>query len=183
MKKIAFKVFNLLGLIVRCFPLFLRKFLLILVRNVPGVIGILLRYMALVSVVDKIGAKVVIFPNVILKYPERMSFGNNISIHEFSYLDAFYPIIIRDNVAIAHRVSIIPFDHNIKNQSKTLKDAGPIGSPIVIESDCWLGAGVILLNGSYCSQRTVLAAGSVLRKKSKPNSLYAGVPADFKKEI
>ena len=48
-------------------------------------------------------------------------------------------------MAISHKVSIIPFDHNLSLHSGTIKDSGPIGSPIKIDSDCWLGAGSILL--------------------------------------
>lgn len=183
MKQLVFDIFRFLGLGFRLLPLAIRKMLMEMLRSFPGVIGVLLRFAIITSVSKKIGRKVVIFSNVVLRHPENLSIGNNVSIHEFSYIDSYFPVIIGDNVAISHKVSIIPFDHNLSRDSETIKDSGPIGSTIKIGSDCWLGAGSILLRGAECSSRTVLAAGSILRERTRPNSLYVGIPARFKKKI
>ena len=183
MKQLVFTIFRGLGFSLKILPLTLRKLFFELLRSFPGVIGVLLRFAVLTSISKKVGKKVVIFSHVILKHPENLSIGNNVSIHEFSYIDSYFPVSIGDNVAISHKVSIIPFDHDISCGSITMKDSGPIGSPINIYSDCWLGAGSILLRGAECSERTVLAAGSILREQTKPNSLYAGIPAKFKKNL
>ena len=183
MKQLVFDFFRILGFGFKLLPLSFRKILLEILRSFPGVIGVLLRFALLTSISKKIGKKVVIFSNVVFKYPENLSVGTNVSIHEFSYIDSYIPVSIGDNVAISHKVSIIPFDHNLSLHSGTIKDSGPIGSPIKIDSDCWLGAGSILLRGAECSSRTVLASGSILRERTRPNSLYAGIPAKFKKNI
>ncbi|MDA7722505.1 acyltransferase [Schleiferiaceae bacterium] len=183
MKQLVFDVFRIIGFGLNLLPLSIRKILLEIFRSFPGVIGVLLRFALLTSISKKIGRKVVIFSNVVLKYPENLSLGNNVSIHEFSYIDSYLPVSIGDNVAISHKVSIIPFDHKFSLDSETIKDSGPIGSPIKVGSDCWLGAGSMLLRGAECSSRTVLAAGSILRERTRPNSLYVGIPARFKKKI
>lgn len=56
--------------------------------------------------------------------------------------------------------------------------------PIVIEDFSFVGTGCILLGGSKLPARSVLGAGAVLNKSfEEPESLYAGVPAIFKKRL
>ena len=48
---------------------------------------------------------------------------------------------------------------------------------VVIESDCWLGAGVTVLDGVTVGQDSVVAAGSVVNEDVAPYSIVGGVPA------
>jgi len=47
----------------------------------------------------------------------------------------------------------------------------------VIESDVWLGYGVIVLTGVTVGRGSVVAAGSVVSRDIPPYSIAAGVPA------
>jgi acetyltransferase-like isoleucine patch superfamily enzyme len=47
---------------------------------------------------------------------------------------------------------------------------------VVIEDDCWLGAGVIVIDGVRIGRGSVIAAGAVIMKDVAPYSVVAGVP-------
>jgi len=47
---------------------------------------------------------------------------------------------------------------------------------VVIEEDCWLGAGVIVIDGVRIGRGSVIAAGAVVTKDVAPYSVVAGVP-------
>jgi len=55
---------------------------------------------------------------------------------------------------------------------------------IYIGNDCWIGVGVIILDGSVINDRCLVAAGSIVTGNVlEKESLYAGSPAVFKKKI
>ncbi|MFO8003034.1 acyltransferase [Thioalkalivibrio sp.] len=47
---------------------------------------------------------------------------------------------------------------------------------VVIEEDCWLGAGVIVIDGVHIGRGSVIAAGAVVTTDVAPYSVVAGVP-------
>lgn len=47
---------------------------------------------------------------------------------------------------------------------------------IIIEDNCWLGAGVKVLAGVTIHTGSVIGAGSVVTKDVPPNSVVVGVP-------
>jgi acetyltransferase-like isoleucine patch superfamily enzyme len=48
---------------------------------------------------------------------------------------------------------------------------------VVIEDDCWLGAGVIVVDGVRIGRGSVVGAGAVVTRDVEPYSVMAGVPA------
>jgi acetyltransferase-like isoleucine patch superfamily enzyme len=48
---------------------------------------------------------------------------------------------------------------------------------VVIEDDCWLGAGVVVVDGVRIGRGSVVAAGAVVTRDVEPWSVVAGVPA------
>ena len=51
--------------------------------------------------------------------------------------------------------------------------------PIVIEDRAWIGARSILLPGVFIGEGAVIGAGSVVRGRIPPYSLFAGNPAQY----
>ncbi len=47
---------------------------------------------------------------------------------------------------------------------------------VVIEDDCWLGAGAIVIDGVHIGRGSVIAAGAVITADVAPYSVVAGVP-------
>lgn len=56
-----------------------------------------------------------------------------------------------------------------------------IDKDVIVEEDVWIGANVTLLAGVTIGRGATVAAGSVVNKDVLPYSVYAGVPAKFKK--
>ena len=52
-----------------------------------------------------------------------------------------------------------------------------IKSTVVLDDDCWIGAGAILLPGITVGKMAIVGAGSVVTKDVTDNSVVAGVPA------
>jgi acetyltransferase-like isoleucine patch superfamily enzyme len=55
--------------------------------------------------------------------------------------------------------------------------------PVVIEEDCWLGAGAIVLPGVRIGRGSIIGAGAVVTKDIPPLSLAVGVPARVVRQI
>jgi acetyltransferase-like isoleucine patch superfamily enzyme len=48
---------------------------------------------------------------------------------------------------------------------------------VVIEDDCWLGAGVIVVDGVRIGRGSVVGAGAVVTRDVEPYSVMIGIPA------
>ena len=58
------------------------------------------------------------------------------------FLDGRNGIIIKDNVRIGPRVSLISINHDINEYENYIND-----KPIIIGNNCWIGANVVILPG------------------------------------
>jgi acetyltransferase-like isoleucine patch superfamily enzyme len=56
-------------------------------------------------------------------------------------------------------------------------DQGITAQGIVIEDNCWIGAGAIVLDGVTIGRGACVGAGSVVTKSVPPHSLAVGSPA------
>lgn len=90
-------------------------------------------------------------------------------------------LIIGDRVAVGPRVTIVLSSD--ANWSKLMDKIEPVKSTVILEHDCWLGAGVIILPGVKIGEFSIIGAGSVVTKDVPAYTVVAGVPARFVKNI
>lgn len=84
-------------------------------------------------------------------------------------------LIIGDRVAIGPRVTLVlSSDANWSKLNEIIK---PVRGRIHLCSDCWLGAGVIVLPDVTVGECAVAGAGSVVNDDIEPYTVVAGVPA------
>ena len=118
--------------------------------------------------------------------PKRLRIGNHVYIGKQVHIEANCDI--GDFCLLANRVAIVGrHDHDFTAQGFPVRYAPWVGSQrfpsphaaeqAVIESDVWLGYGVIVLTGVTVGRGTIVAAGSVVTKDIPPYSIAAGVPA------
>jgi len=83
------------------------------------------------------------------------------------------------SVSVAANCTFAPTNHEMKDRNRLIREQGfqPSRGGIVIEDDCWLGAGVVVLDGAVIRQGAVIAAGSVVRGEVPAYEIFAGAPA------
>lgn len=91
-------------------------------------------------------------------------------------------IIIGDGVAIAPRVTILTGTHDLGGHKRRATNPASF-RPVTIGDGCWIGAGVIIQPGVTVGAGCVIAAGSVVTSDCSPDGLYAGVPAERKRNL
>ncbi|MEH7884036.1 acyltransferase [Bacillus sp. JJ1609] len=97
------------------------------------------------------------------------------------FIDSWESVIIKENAAIAFDVLICTPSHKI---GEPRNRAGVSDrKPVIIGKRCWIGARSTILPGVILGDGCVIAAGSVVNKDCKPNTLYAGVPAKEVKSL
>lgn len=144
---------------------------------------IAIRHLVVKSILKKSGKKLYIGKHVTLKNIEGCSFGDNVSIHDLSYIDGYGSIKIGDNVSVAHSCSIISSSHTWGDPTKPIKYNPVSKGNVTINSDVWIGCGVRILNNVQIGSHTIIAAGSVVNKNIDNGWLAAGVPVALKKKI
>lgn len=170
-------IFNIYSVL----PFFLRSILLSMLSF--GKVGFLLRYFELKKSSEFVGENVYIAKKCILKNLKYFSCGINLSIHEFSYVDAAGGIEIGDNVSIAHNCSLVSFEHTWADLETPIKYNPTKLNSIKIGNDVWLGCGVRVLAGTVIEDRVIVAAGAVVKGTLESGYLYGGIPAKKLKKL
>lgn len=120
----------------------------------------------------KIGKNVVIKPSVNIKYPWKLSVGNNVWIGEKVWIDNLANVIIENNVSISQGAMLLCGNHNYK---KTTFDL--ITGEIKLEEGVWIGAKSIVTPGIVCKSHSILSVNSVATKDLEAYTIYQGNPA------
>ena len=109
--------------------------------------------------------------------------GNNVGISN-STIVASKKITIGENTLIGSSCNIVDTDfHSIKASDRLNRDCNIKSEEIIINSNTFIGAHVIILKGSIIGRNTVVGAGSVLACKVSKNEIWAGNPIKFIKKL
>lgn len=100
-----------------------------------------------------------------------LKMGDNSSIGPYGFIGCSGKIIIGENVMIGPRVSLFAENHNFSNEDTTIKAQGVSNKGIVIEDDCWIESGVIILDGVRIGSGSVIGAGTLVNKDIPKNSV------------
>lgn len=104
--------------------------------------------------------------------PKKISIGERTYINEYCILDGRGKLTIGDDVNISMYTMILTAAH-----SKSSNKFAYRSSPVVIEDHVWTGSRAIVLDKSVLRKASVLAAGSVFKGTTEPDTVYSGVPA------
>jgi acetyltransferase-like isoleucine patch superfamily enzyme len=103
--------------------------------------------------------------------------GNNCSVNPYTILYGHGGLTIGNWVRIAAHTTMIPANHIFADRSQPISKQGLTRQGIVIEDDVWVGANATVLDGAHISAGCVIAAGAVVKGRTEPFGVYAGVPA------
>ena len=135
------------------------------------------------NLAEAVGDNVAVREDVIILSPEKLRLGSNISIHPYSYIEAGGGLQIGDNVSIATHSVIITETHTWQDESAAIKYNPVLSTPVVIEDDVWVAAGVEIIGPCTVHSRSILAAGAVVKGEVPSGCVVGGVPARVIKEI
>lgn len=155
----------------------LRDFLLGIFRYFPSGVGIALRMVLYKIFLKKSGKGLRIAEMVTIKFPEHIVVGDNVSFNEYDWIDGNGEIFIGNYVSIGPRVTIVSFEHGIKDMNIPIKCQPKELGKIIIEDNVWIGAGVIITSNVTIGTGSVIGAGAVVIKDVEPYSVVGGVPA------
>lgn len=149
-----------------------------------GHLGQLKRYIWISTLAKHVGSNVVIFPGVYFEHIEKLTLGDNVSIHQMCYIDAGGEIEIGNDVAIAHRTTILSSNHRYSDPENPIKYQGMEWKKTIINDNVWIGCASTILPGVSIGSGSVIGANSVVTKCVESNSVVVGNPAKtIKKRI
>jgi putative colanic acid biosynthesis acetyltransferase WcaF len=120
-----------------------------------------------------VGHSVVIKPWVNIKYPWKLSIGNNTWIGEGVWIDNLGEVSIGNNVCLSQGAYLLTGNHDYK---KTAFDL--LIKPIRLEDGVWIGAKAIVCPGVTCFSHAVLSVGAVATGNLEAEFIYQGNPAE-----
>lgn len=104
--------------------------------------------------------------------------GEQVVLNSGCVLYSGHGIRIGNHVAVAANCTFAPVNHAYADCHRLIMEQGfaPSRGGIVVEDDCWIGAGCVLLDGAVLRRGCVLAAGSVVRSELAAYGVYGGHP-------
>jgi len=78
---------------------------------------------------------------------------------------------------ISDSIYICDFDHRIEDLGVPIRKQGIVKSPVVIESDVWIGTKATILRGARIEHGAVIGAHSVVKGMIPQFTVAVGVPA------
>jgi acetyltransferase-like isoleucine patch superfamily enzyme len=130
----------------------------------------------------RLGAKPLIDYGTYIRYPFKVSIGDNVAINRgcriyASYQVADAEIIIDDRVVFGPDVKLLGAGHDY--ETIDLRDTA---ATIHVCSHVWIGAGSIILPGVTVGEGAIVGAGSIVSRDIPPWSVALGTPAKVIKE-
>ena len=86
-------------------------------------------------------------------------------------------ICVGDNVLFGPGVQLLAVNHVFTDPDRPVMDQGITAEGIVIEDNCWIGAGALVLDGVTIGRGATVGAGSVVTSSVPPHTLVVGSPA------
>ncbi len=156
---------------------FFETYLGFLFRFLPGVEGLLLRYLFYKILFKKCGQKFILYPNTYLIFCHKISVGDRVAINVGTYIDGGGEIEIGNHVMIGPNCAIASREHSFDVLDTPMCFQPVKYGKIIIEDDVWIGANVSIKAGVSIGKGSIVAAGAVVTKDIPAYSIVGGVPA------
>ncbi|WP_027631810.1 acyltransferase [Clostridium hydrogeniformans] len=102
--------------------------------------------------------------------------GNNFGCGEWCFFGAAGGITIGNDVIMGQNVRFHSENHKFKDISIPIRNQGVINKGIYISDDCWIGSGVVFLDGVKVGKGCVIGANTLVNKNIPDYSIAVGNP-------
>lgn len=116
------------------------------------------------SNVGRVGRHVAVESPFHCDYGYNISIGNNVSIGKGCTMNDAGKIQIGDNCIIGPNVSMYTIELSTDPKHRQGGHGAQLGKGIIVDSDCWIGGGVIIMPGKVIGKGSTIGAGSVVTK-------------------
>ena len=155
----------------------LTRWLIITVSIIPGVVGIVFRFLVLRWLVGESKGFFRILERVTIEYPRGLRIGRRAGLNIGCWINARGGVTIGNNVIIGPYCVIHSANHRMDNLETPIAIQGYENKPVCIEDDVWIGARVVILPGVTIGEKAVVGAGSVVTKDIPSKAVAVGNPA------
>lgn len=120
----------------------------------------------------RIGKGLVIKNNVCIKFPWKLTIGDNVWLGENCWIDNLDYVTIGNDVCISQGALLLTGNHDYTLSSFDYRNA-----PIVIEDGAWIGAKTVVCPGVTAKSHSILTVGSIATRDMEKYGIYQGNPA------
>lgn len=127
----------------------------------------------------RLGSNIYIGHNTILKgyFRNQLTIGNDTWIGQQCFFHSAGGLRIGNRVGIGPGVRIITSSHREEGPGVPILFSNLEFREVVVEDDCDIGVGAIILPGVTVGRGSLVGAGAVVTEHVEPWSVVAGVPA------
>jgi acetyltransferase-like isoleucine patch superfamily enzyme len=148
-----------------------------LLRPIPGLTGLALRYGFYRCLFARLDGFSVIMPGVRMTHTYGIRAGRGFGVNSGSFLDGRGGLTFGDHVLIGPNVLILSSMHRWDDPSLPIHEQGHRLAPTTIGDHVWIGGNATINPGITIAPGTVVGAGAVVTADTQPYTIIAGVPA------
>ncbi|WP_129727580.1 acyltransferase [Ectobacillus funiculus] len=108
--------------------------------------------------------------------------GDNFGCGDWCFFGCSGGIEIGNNVIMGQNIRFHAQNHNFDRIDIPIKNQGTTSKGIVVEDDCWIGAGVVILDGVTIGKGSVIGSNTLVNKDIEPYSVAVGNPVKIVKK-
>lgn len=110
--------------------------------------------------------------------------GRDTMLNAFAFYDGRARLTIEDGGRVAAKAMLITSSHEVSDDPSRRSAADRlIIAPITIGVGSWVGANCTIMPGVSIAAGCVIGAGAVVRRSTKADGVYVGVPAVRKRDL
>ena len=129
----------------------------------------------------QVGTSVEIEPPLFCDYGANVSVGDDVYVNTGVVILDCANVTIGSRVWIGPRVQLVTAHHPVDAEERAR--FSELASPIVIEDDVWIGAGVIVLPGVTVGRGSTIGAGSIVTNDVPPGVVAFGNPCRVSRRL
>lgn len=111
----------------------------------------------------------------------RLRLGSGVFVNHGCYFDTVADLTVGSRVFFADHVRVLTSGHEVggaEQRASTLTS-----KPVVIGDGAWIGSGAVIMPGVTVGAGVIIGANSLVTDDCKPNALYVGSPAKFRRDL